>query len=461
TTTSFNAVVAQARSVNPSIKIFICTGGAPGSDVNLSTRLAYIGNNAGICNKFCNNILAFIKANNLDGWDLDWEFPTTAGAKTAHQNLLAKMRFKVDSMNVADGKSYEISIAIGGGNTDALTPGSPGRCWANAHTDYINGVTALGYVDYVNIMTYDGNIGSAPCSFSSHQHFNLMTKAISDWNTRWGLSKSKMMMGVGFYDNGGASVFNGLGNVATNYNANPWGNGGGDGCNNLKAKISYINTNCMPGIFIWELSMDNLCTGGPTTCYSLLECMYTNRGTSACGPAPVVLTDFSAGLTGNHQALVKWSTVSETNHDYYMLQSSADAQNFTDVVRIQSKGSQTQGASYSFTDSPGSGTTYYRLAIVSLSGELEYSKIIALNQTLDFAAYPNPFNHTINMTFNHAAGSEAIKLKVFNAQGIEVLNRDVTSAESSITTGETWPNGIYMIHLSAPGGVRFYKVEKQ
>jgi GH18 family chitinase len=91
----------------------------------------------------------------------------------------------------------EIAIAVGGGYTDVI----PKVCWNPAHTDYCN-ANIINYLDFVNIMAYDGNIGSAPCSFSSHQHYNLMVKALSDWSTdfpTW--PKSKMQIGVGFYNN--------------------------------------------------------------------------------------------------------------------------------------------------------------------------------------------------------------------------------------------------------------------
>lgn len=274
TTTSFNDVVTKARAANPNIKIIIVTGGAPGSDGGLSARLEYIGNNASLRNKFCNNIIAFIVANNLDGWDLDWEFPDSPSARASHQNLLARMRIKIDSLKTARCKHYEISIAVGGGYTDVT---SPRTCWGAAHNDYLNAAT-IASLDFVNIMAYDGNIGSPPCSFSSHQHYDLMVKAFNDWRTAFpALPASKINMGVGFYGNG-FDYFNSVGNVSTRYNnATYWPNGG-SGCPNMQSKIDYIRTNGMAGIMIWELTQDNLCAGGggPPTCYSLLHCIYAH-----------------------------------------------------------------------------------------------------------------------------------------------------------------------------------------
>jgi GH18 family chitinase len=464
---NFTAVVTKARAVNPAIKIFICSGGAPGADGDINNRFTYIGLNAGILNKFCNNILAFIKTNGLDGWDLDWEFPgsdlsvyTAAQGRTSHQNMLARMRFKIDSTNLADGKSYEITIAAGGGYTDRI----PKVCWNPAHTDYINAAT-IPYIDYFNLMTYDGAIGSAPCSFSSHQHFNLMTKAVGDWAADWGIPNSKMLVGQGFYDNGGANKYNSIGNVNTRYKAATWGNGGGgDGCPNIRCRMAYINTNSLAGVIIWELTQDNLCVGDTNSvpkCFSLLQCMYANRNLTSC-TLPIELTGFAAGSTIDNKAHIQWTTASESDHDYFILQSSTDGQHFSDVERIASKGSPTQGTEYSYTDSPESATVYYRLVIVSVDGDIEYSKVVALNRSQEFAAYPNPFSHTINFIFRqNSSSTSGVRLRIFNTIGQELVNRQVGPDEHSITLGEEWPVGIYLINIVTSNGVKYYKVEKQ
>jgi chitinase len=301
TTAYFNDVIAKAKAANPNIKIIIVTGGAPGGDGGLSARLEYIGSSASLRNKFCNNIIAFIVANNLDGWDLDWEFPETASARTAHQNLLARMRIKIDSLKTARCKHYELSIAVGGGYTDVT---SPRTCWGAAHNDFLNAAT-IASLDFINIMAYDGNIGSPPCSFSSHQHYDLMVKAFNDWRTAFPtLPASKINMGVGFYGNGFVN-FNTIGNVSTRYNDPAYWPTGGSGCTNLQSKINYMRTNGMAGIMIWEITQDNLCAGGggPPTCYSLLHCIHAHItstwGTWTAPSGPCALDIGDMDINGN------------------------------------------------------------------------------------------------------------------------------------------------------------------
>lgn len=143
------------------------------------------------------------------------------------------MRFKINSLKTASCRHYEITAAVGGGYSDWI----PRHCWNPAHTDYTT-QTAIDYLDQVNIMTYDGNGGSPLCSFSNHQHYNLVTKAFTDWRTDYTIPTSKINIGVGFYDNSGTN-FNSIGNVSIRYNNATYWNGG-SGFPNMQAKIDYI-----------------------------------------------------------------------------------------------------------------------------------------------------------------------------------------------------------------------------
>ncbi|MBY0426386.1 MAG: hypothetical protein K2Q22_12165, partial [Cytophagales bacterium] len=263
TQATFNAVTTAAKAANPSIRIILCTGGATGSDGDLNIRLEQIGSTPALREKFCNNIVAFLLANNLDGWDLDWEYPNTTSARTAHQNLLARMRQKFDSVNTAMCKTWSISIAVGGGNTDRT-------CFNPSHMDYCN-AAVINSLDYVGIMTYDGQTPASSCGYTSHTDYNLLVKGLTDWVADKGWPKSKLLGGVGFYDNWG-TAFNSGGNNSTYYNQTYWGNNGvGNPVN--ASKLSYLKNNGYAGVIVWEVTQDNQCSGTVPACYSLLDGM--------------------------------------------------------------------------------------------------------------------------------------------------------------------------------------------
>jgi GH18 family chitinase len=305
-----NNVKAAARAKNPNIKIFIVAGGDPGSDTDLNARFEYIGSNAGRTNTYANNVVNFIKTNDLDGYDLDWEFPTTASARLAHQNILTKINFKLDSLSTATCRLYEVSIAVGGGYTDRT-------CWNPAHTQYINAAT-LDQVDFMNVMTYDGpTTGCGNVTGSKVDYVGVFQKGYNDWHSRYfTIAASKMNMGVAFYDNN-SSVYRTFAS-ATNYNNNTWGSKG-DACPNLKTKVDYLKSNSIGGIVIWELTQDNLCSGTVPSCYSLLDCIYqqmmvkyttlwTPPAISGCGGTVTSITDAQAT-----QSLVAYPNPSQSS----------------------------------------------------------------------------------------------------------------------------------------------------
>lgn len=261
--TNFSNVITAARAANPNIKIFIVTGGAPGSDGTLNTRLYNIATTPSKRNTFCNNILNFIKTNNLDGWDLDWEFPFDQANRDAHETLLSVMNTKLDSMSAADCRVYELTAAVGGGYTNRThyNPVSQDYCNANV----------INYVDFIDIMTYDSPVNEGD-GYTSQQQLEAMQNDLTRWVAEKGWSKSKLNLGVGFYNNS-HGAFSAGGNNSSWYNMNYWPTGG-SGCPNMKDKIDYIKTQGCGGVFIWHLMQDNLGAGTTPAMYSLLDCIY-------------------------------------------------------------------------------------------------------------------------------------------------------------------------------------------
>jgi GH18 family chitinase len=465
TTASFNDVNAKARAANPTIKIFIVTGGSPGSDSDLSTRLQYIGSNAGPLNTFCNNIINFMVANNLDGWDLDWEFPDNAAARTAHQNLLAKMRFKIDSLKTASCKYYEITAAVGGGYTDRLVH----TCWTPAHTDYIT-QTAINYLDQINLMTYDGNIGSPPCSFSSHQHYDLVTKAFTDWTTDFTIPASKINIGVGFYDNSGTD-FNSIGNVSTRYNNATYWNGG-SGCPNMQAKIDYIHAQGGSGTMIWELTQDNLCAGTTPACYSLLDCIYQYTHSSwgtwvsptvSC-TAPVDLVSFvgTAGELGNE---LSWSTAMEINNDRFEIEKSTDGDTYAMIGTVNGVGNSNTLLNYHFTDVfNATEKSYYRLHQFDKDGKYTYSKTVVVyslaKRELNIQSSPNPFKDQCMITVTGIEGEASAQLIIYDLIG-NVYNQEITEVTNgSYEIGKNLTSGIYICALKFQDKTKHLRIIK-
>jgi len=454
TTSYFDVVIAQARLINPNIKIILVTGGAPGSDTDLNQRLTYIATNDSRLNTFCNNICTFIKNNNLDGWDLDWEFPTNATERNGHEAMLAKMREKIDSMKTADCKHYEISIAVGGGYTTC-------SCWNPCDVTKVNG-TVINHVDIINIMSYDGATNSPwdpSCSHSSHQHYDRMVRALNDWKVAFPTwPNSKLTLGVGFYDNPPAQAFRAGGNNSTWYNLNYWGNGGGSGCSNLQSKIDYIRTQGLAGSFIWELTQDNLCTGTVPVCYSLLDCMYQHTlstwGTWSeplvC-PAPVSLVSFSGSYV-NSQIELEWTTANELNNDYFIIKRSLNIKDgFIPIGKVIGNKSTESLTKYSFIDSVifQENVAYYRLAQYDLDKKVTYSKIISVNkesEVIEVLIGQNPFTEETTLLVKGNQGETLVAL-LYDYLGNTVI-KFILENEKEIKIGGNLKSGVYLLKVN-------------
>lgn len=100
-------------------------------------------------------------------------------------------------------------------------------------------------------------------------------------------------------------------------------------------------------------------------------------------PLPINLLSFTATpyYTNYKQwshNLIQWTTATETNNDYFILESSSDAVNFKEISRIAGAGSSIKAIDYEFKDyNPVADITYYRLTQVDYDGTITPSDIVA------------------------------------------------------------------------------------
>ncbi len=153
-TTKIDGVVPNSGDVDelnslkknkPDLKVLVSVGGWTWSGGFSDAALT-----AESRERFAKSCAAFVKEFNLDGIDLDWEYPNQSGAGNIHrpedvQNftlMLKAVREKLDSLaqHEATGNHYLLTIATG------------------ADEAYVKN-TELGelhkYIDFLNIMTYD------------------------------------------------------------------------------------------------------------------------------------------------------------------------------------------------------------------------------------------------------------------------------------------------------------------
>lgn len=126
---------------------------------------------------------------------------------------------------------------------------------------------------------------------------------------------------------------------------------------------------------------------------------------------PVKLSSFTSSIQ-NQAALLKWSTESEVNFDYFAIEKRSKNTDFVEIARVAAKGGK---SNYDFTDRDISfETSYYRLKMVDKDGTFEYSDII--DETLPSSAqklsiWPNPVvNQTASVKFKELSAKASLKV---------------------------------------------------
>ncbi len=153
---------------------------------------------------------------------------------------------------------------------------------------------------------------------------------------------------------------------------------------------------------------------------------------------PVDLLSFTAQIEGN-DVLLKWTTQAELSHDYIEVERSTDGAAYTAIGRRSA--SATPGAvnHYDWTDINGAqraGRIYYRLKIVSLTGQVQYSDAVIVSPgsrtSLVTGVLPNPFADKLQLSLN-APKSGRLDIIVTDMTGRVVLKQQATISKGFST----------------------------
>ena len=181
---------------------------------------------------------------------------------------------------------------------------------------------------------------------------------------------------------------------------------------------------------------------------------FTLASTSTNNPLPISLLSFDAVSEGSIVNL-NWTTISETNNDFFTLERSADAQNFNTLKTIKGAGNSNQHLYYSILDSfPFEGTSYYRLKQTDFNGASKYSEIksVTYNKTSPINVFPNPADNNLFISgINLENHSTSSVIKITNVLGDILFSKNINS-QLELNISEL-PSGIYFIEIDHSGEI--------
>ena len=262
--------VVKLKEKNPELKVLISVGGwGRGKFSSMASGEESRKVFAESCVKFCEDY-------NLDGIDIDWEFPgNNSSGEQSPANEKRNYTLLMRDLREALGDKYLLTMA---------SSSDPG---------YYDYKSCIQYLDFVNVMTYD--MSGPP---NHHSALYRGGKVGNGWlvmhesiqrHLQVGIPADKLVMGLAFYGNSGAGSQISLQEIKNGIASGKWtdhwddvakvpyvtdANGkfayGYDDDRSLTIKCQYILDNDLAGGMYWEYSNDDNYGTERTTVWQML-----------------------------------------------------------------------------------------------------------------------------------------------------------------------------------------------
>lgn len=167
---------------------------------------------------------------------------------------------------------------------------------------------------------------------------------------------------------------------------------------------------------------------------------------------PLTLMSFSVKLDNNKDVILNWSTVSERDVDYFIIERSDDGVTFSPLAKKAAIGNTTQKNDYTLKDkNPLNGYNYYRLKIIDLDGKNSYSLIdkVFINSINSMTMYPNPTQDVVYVKWNDL--STGLSYDLFDIKGSKLVKGKVTQEITAISLNNL-PQGNYTLVIKNKSG---------
>ncbi len=230
------ALVSEAHQKK--VKIFISIGGwSIGDGGGNDSRFHKMAETENGRNSFINSTLDFVNKYNLDGVDLDWEYPDENHrsaddylelCKSLYQKLHAQNKELTSAVVSAGKKAFGVKEEV------------------------------YQYMDWLNIMVYDGDYG--PTEIKHHSPYSMAVRCLDFWLNERHLPAKKCVLGLPFYAKKGQGNFGFPYKKLLESGASPlddyWNGHYYNGKITIANKTKLAKDLKCAGVMVWEMSQD-------------------------------------------------------------------------------------------------------------------------------------------------------------------------------------------------------------
>jgi hypothetical protein len=205
----------------------------------------------------------------------------------------------------------------------------------------------------------------------------------------------------------------------------------------------------------WNFSGTN--TNDNETSNALADVPYPAPDQVCPAVAPITLGSFD-GILLNSNVSLTWTTLSETNNDYFEILRSADGSSFEVIGKVEGNGNSSKMIEYSFVDNrPSSGVNYYKLKQVDLDGRSESFDVVMIqNKSNDVRIYPTQVVNSINIELTN---DKLSTLSILNSSGMIQTMIRLNSSFNSVDISDL-PSGIYFVKVESENSITIEKIVK-
>jgi hypothetical protein len=201
----------------------------------------------------------------------------------------------------------------------------------------------------------------------------------------------------------------------------------------------------------------NICDGVDDPTVDLVSGTIDSSNVIICGRAlPVELYSYVVKLK-NNKVRIDWSTASEIDNDYFVVERSQDAYHFEEIGREEGAGFSESFRYYAITDRfPFEGISYYRLKQVDCDGTTTYFDIKMVDNNDGYTdehgltVYPNPIMEHSKFSIGlEGFEGDAVQGKIQNMSGFLIYSDEINISEEreliDLETNIIQDSGMYVI----------------